>query len=82
MGDSYWQQAWDEENEAYYYVDSNTGESTWDMPDEYWGLDENWHTNDESNELKALEEDTNAKANETQNQLLVSVLLLNTIALF
>lgn len=68
-GESYWMQAWDAKSEAYYYIDSSTNESSWETPDEYWGMDEMWHA--EQANLETIKQVAVAKAELVEHELLV-----------
>ena len=35
-----WEDYWDEEEDMIYYLNESTGESTWDMPEDFWRNDE------------------------------------------
>ena len=68
----YWTQIWDEDSSAYYYMSNSQTqeESVWEAPEEYFGVDEKWHTNCEnSEELNSLETETTAKAEQAQTEL-------------
>lgn len=73
----YWTQAWDDESSSHYYLNTKSGESVWEEPTEYWGIDEQWHSRKvdeetaQDHELLSLQREATVKAEQAQHDLTV-----------
>ena len=64
-----WTQAWDEDSQSYYYVNTETDASIWEEPKTYWGLDEQWHMSDKDVKDSYTEESDLRRSTSLDNEL-------------